>query len=177
MRTQLFNQYILQHSSGAFAMALQMLRSREEAKDVMQDACCALLRQARLPEDSQQFRMLLYKVVRNKAIDRLRALKVRQSDSFAEHEETLALPVSFSDGGGNPEAQIQLQQQMTLLKTALSQLSAEHRDILLLKDWQGFSYAEIAEILDIEPGTVMSRLHRARLAIREQMARLDEDCE
>lgn len=143
-------------------MAVQMLRCKDDAQDVMQDACYALLRQARLPKDSSQFRMLLFKVVRNKVIDRVRAQKVRRSESW--NEESVA-----ANEQQNPETYWQQQQAQTSIKKALAALSLEHRDIILLKDWQGFSYAEIANILEIEAGTVMSRLHRARLALRQQM--------
>lgn len=156
------NQLIQQHSQGAYAMAVQMLRCKDEAQDVIQDACYALLRQARLPTDSSQFRMLLFKVVRNKVIDRVRAQKIRRSEPL--NEETVA--ASDQD---NPEAYWQQQQTKVSIKQALAALSMEHRDIILLKDWQGFSYADIANILEIEAGTVMSRLHRARLALRQQM--------
>jgi len=175
MRKALFNQYIQQHSPGAFAMAMYMLRNRDDASDVMQDACYSLLKQARLPSDSHEFRLLLFRVVRNKAIDRLRSLKVRASESLSDIELSGKIIPELTSDFADPQQTMIQQQQYVLLHTALGSISAVHRDILLLKDWQGFSYAEIAKILDIEAGTVMSRLHRARLALRETMLALDED--
>ncbi len=167
MRDKVFQQYFEQHSAGAFAMAFQMLRCREEARDAIQDACYSMLKLARLPNDSTQFRLLLFKVVRNKAIDKIRANKVRQSEEFNDG--------STASEADNPQDSLSHQQQYQHLHQALWQLSEEHRDIILLKDWQGFSYAEIAQILDIESGTVMSRLHRARLTLREKLMMLTGD--
>ncbi len=156
------SQLIQQHSQSAFAMALRMLQCREDAYDVIQEACCSLLKQPQLPSDSAQFRMLLFKVVRNKVIDRVRSQKLRQSDPL--NEDTVA-----DAQVGDPLQLLESEQIREKLEWALTQLSLQHRDIILLKDWQGFSYAEIGSILEIESGTVMSRLHRARMALRQLM--------
>lgn len=148
-------------------MAFHMLRCHEEARDALQDACYSMLKSARLPDDSAQFRLLLFKVVRNKAIDRIRANKIRQADVFDDSQT--------AGDSLNPQDALSQQQHMHHLGRALRLLSDEHRDIILLKDWQGFSYADIAQILGIEAGTVMSRLHRARLALREQLMTLEGD--
>ncbi len=160
VRKQVFDQYVQQHSQGAFAMAFHMLRCRDDAQDVLQDACYSMLKQATLPEDSTQFRMLLFKVVRHKVIDRLRAKKVRQEESLEEQQ-------TVDNNKLSPQAFWQKQQEHEALNRALLELKQEQRDIILLKDWQGFSYADIANILEVEAGTVMSRLHRARLALRK----------
>lgn len=169
MRANVFNQYFQSHSPGAFAMALQMLGCREDARDVLQDAGCSLLKQPQLPEQSTEFRMLLFRVVRNKAIDRLRARKVKNCQEFDEQASTEA---SNEVEQQNPQHYWQQQQTSSQLKKALLRLNDEQREIILLKDWQDFSYAEIAQIIGVETGTVMSRLHRARLKLRELMKQM-----
>jgi RNA polymerase sigma-70 factor (ECF subfamily) len=61
------------------------------------------------------------------------------------------------------------QQQHTALNQALISISVQQREIVLLKDYHDFSYLQIAEILDIAPGSVMSRLHRSRNALKEAL--------
>ncbi|WP_144393120.1 RNA polymerase sigma factor [Pleionea sediminis] len=167
MKSSLVNQMIQEHSQGAFAMAMNMLKCRDDAQDVIQDALYSLLKQPRLPSESNQFRMLLFKVVRNKVIDRIRAKKKRKAEVLEEEH-------SPSCGHHEPDNQYEQALMKTQLQQALTALSAEHRDIILLKDWQGFCYADIANILGIEPGTVMSRLHRARLALRNLLQQGDD---
>ena len=71
------------------------------------------------------------------------------------------------DPGANPEQALDLTQRDEALKLALASISAEQRQIVVLRDYLGLTYAEIADVLSIAQGTVMSRLHRARLALKE----------
>ena len=70
-----------------------------------------------------------------------------------------------------PDAIAEQREQLTLLKAELTQLPAEQYELILLRDYHQLSYAEIAEVLSIPIGTVMSRLHRARMELRRRMER------
>jgi RNA polymerase sigma-70 factor (ECF subfamily) len=78
------------------------------------------------------------------------------------------MPVDeLKDRGATPEQAAELDDRDRELKLALATITNEQRQIVILRDHLDLSYAEIADVLDIAPGTVMSRLHRARLALRE----------
>ena len=77
--------------------------------------------------------------------------------------------------GDGPEAALEALQRDRGLERALAELTAEHRQIIVLRDYLDLAYADIAAVLDIAPGTVMSRLHRARLALRERLEQTNEE--
>ena len=74
---------------------------------------------------------------------------------------------SLVDGHATPEQALEIEDRDREIKRALAAISNEQRQIVILRDHLDLSYAEIADVLDVAPGTVMSRLHRARLALRE----------
>jgi RNA polymerase sigma-70 factor (ECF subfamily) len=139
------------HREKAFALAYQYLHNREDAKDIVQDAFIKAYENLGKFNLSKKFSPWLLTIVRNLSIDFLRRNK-RISDD--------GLPPVVSDERHHrrPDA--------LLLRSevwrALELLSENQREIIFLKDYQGHSYNEIAEILDIPLGTVMSRLHHAR---------------
>lgn len=149
----------------AFGFALQLLRNREDALDVTQDALVSFFDHLDRFDESRQVDPWLLSIVRNQAYDFLRRRKVRAAESLEDLLERGApLPV-----GQRPAAldRVEHDELRARLWKALGALSAEHREILVLRDYQDLSYLEIAEVLGIPKGTVMSRLHRARRALRE----------
>jgi RNA polymerase sigma-70 factor (ECF subfamily) len=152
---------LAESTQGAFKLAMQLLQQPADAHDVLQDAAAIAISHPSAPQArSDEFRPWFYKVVRNKSIDRLRELKRKN------HEELLEESVATPERHG-PEATLQQSQLQQQVQLALAKLSLEQREIILLKDFHGFAYGDISEILDIPKGTVMSRLHRARMALRE----------
>jgi RNA polymerase sigma-70 factor (ECF subfamily) len=150
-------------TQGAFKLAMQLLQQPADAHDVLQDAAAIAISHPGAPRArSNEFKPWFYKVVRNKAIDRLRELKRKNHESLDEQSVT-----TLERHG--PEAVLQQSQLQQQVQLALTKLSREQREIILLKDFHGFAYGDIAQILDIPKGTVMSRLHRARMALREQL--------
>jgi RNA polymerase sigma-70 factor (ECF subfamily) len=150
-------------AQSAFKLAMQLLQQPADAHDVLQDAAAIAISHPGAPRArSNEFKPWFYKVVRNKAIDRLRELKRKNHDSLDEQSVT-----TLERHG--PEAVLQQSQLQQQVQLALTKLSREQREIILLKDFHGFAYGDIAQILDIPKGTVMSRLHRARMALREQL--------
>ena len=67
----------------------------------------------------------------------------------------------------DPAARSERKERTTAVREAISALHADHREILVLRDMQGYSYAEIGEMLGLEPGTVKSRINRARMQVKE----------
>lgn len=102
------------------------------------------------------------RVVRNHCIDMLR----RRRPSAGVIDELL-------DAGPGPDIVLEMEQRDLGLQKALRSLSPDQRQIIILRDYMDMNYIEIANILDIANGTVMSRLHRARMALKEELSRYD----
>ena len=109
------------------------------------------------------FKPWFLRVVRNRCIDLLR----RRRPTGVDVE---LLP----DPGVSPVDRVQKQERDASLRRALGALNPDHRQVLVLRDYLDLSYAEIAAVLDVAPGTVMSRLHRARMNLKEQLEDDDE---
>jgi RNA polymerase sigma-70 factor (ECF subfamily) len=162
-------QTLAQVAQGAFKFALQMLNQAADAEDVLQDAVSVAISHKEAPStNSHDFKPWFYKVVRNKSIDRLREKNRKQGEQWDE-TDTSELQVY-----PNPEQVLQTEQLNQQLQRALQALPANQREIVLLKDYHQLSYLDIAELLDIPKGTVMSSLHRARLALQMLLTDLEK---
>ena len=140
---------------------MQFLDQREAAEDVIQAAVVTALSHPAAPSrHTTHFRAWFFTVVRNKALDHLRARKRWQAQGDVD-----ALPAE----NPSPEVAAARSQTRESINAALLQLPLGQREIVLLRDYHGFRYAEIASILEIPLGSVMSRLHRARVALRKRL--------
>ena len=154
-------------TQGAFTLALQILGQTADAQDVLQDAVSIAIEHRSAPKsNSVDFKPWFYRVVRNKSIDKLRQQKRHKSDEFDENTVAESVVKLAAD----PEQAMHTSQLNKQVNTALNMLPDKQREIVLLKDFHHMSYLQIAEVLDIPKGTVMSTLHRARLALRELLA-------
>lgn len=146
--------------SGAHALAIQILGNADDAADAVQDAFAGVLaRPAAYDRRRGPLRPWFLRVVRNRCIDLLR--KRRPLAEVAVD--------SLADSAATPEQALEADQRDDAIRRALAGLRAEQREIVVLRDYLDLSYAEIATVLDMPSGTVMSRLHRARLALREAL--------
>lgn len=155
----------MQHiTRGALQLAMQITGNRDDAMDVLQNAVIKSLEHRHAPKpDDAGYRAWFYRVVHNQAIDWLRSQRKFDRDANIDQ-----LP-----GQSDPHKTLALEERKFLLHKALNGLGAEQREIICLKDFHDFSYQEIAQIMGLEKGTVMSRLHRARLALKDKLAALD----
>ena len=133
-----------------FAFARVMLGEAEAARDIVQEAASKALAAARVPSDAAAYRAWMFRIVRNAAIDEIRRRRLPEP----EVDGSAGL-WRFDDAC---IAKITVQQGLTML-------GAEHREIISLIDIAGFSYADVAAMLGIPAGTVMSRIARAREAL------------
>lgn len=145
----------------AFALAYRLLNNRDDALEVVQSSIEKAINHPSAPKlDHAEFKPWLFTVVRNKSIDILRH---QQRVKKIEHEDYhSSAPVN-----SEPEKILQKIQLKDALENAINQLNMQQKEIVLLRDYHNFSYAEISKILGIANGSVMSRLHRARMALRE----------
>jgi RNA polymerase sigma factor (sigma-70 family) len=169
-----FERVVLPHLDSAHNVARWLVRDASLAEDVVQDAMLRALSYYAGFRGGDA-RPWLLQIVRNVAYNALARRKQRAETSFDDDvpgDEAPALHVP--DPADDPEAALAKLQDLRQLDRALAALPAELRECVVLKELEGFSYKEIAQVTGVPIGTVMSRLWRARQAL---MRRQPEGCE
>jgi RNA polymerase sigma-70 factor, ECF subfamily len=163
----------LARSSGdaAFRFAFQLVGDRDLARDVAQDALVRLFATLGRVDPERPLAPWLLRIVRNRVIDLHRRERgrsgggswgLRAGPSLDDADRAL----EPADGEPGPLERSERSELQRLMWSCLGRLDPAHREILALRDYQDLSYREIAEVLDIPLGTVMSRLHAARQKLR-----------
>jgi len=150
-----------------YASLFAMLGNRHDAEDVTQETFLTAFRKLDQFERRSSFYTWLHRIAFNAAID-LQRRKKRTKNQFSSGDMTdKAEPKEqLSD---SPASIVMAKETVCQVQIALSRLDQERRNIIVLRDLQGIDYAEIATVLGIRVGTVRSRLHRARIELREIM--------
>jgi RNA polymerase sigma-70 factor (ECF subfamily) len=139
--------------------------SYEEAEDVAQEALVQAFLKLRTFAGSSAFYTWLYRIAINAAISRRRRRRPEVSvEDCRQHRGD-----QLADAGELPPQRLLREERAAQIRCALGRLSEEYRAILVLREIEGFAYDQIAEILGLPAGTVRSRLHRARLQLKEQL--------
>lgn len=154
----------------AYVFALQLIGNPDDAMDVAQDAMVRFFRSLRRFDAARPVRPWLLRIVRNLVRDRARRMRVRKTESLEPTSDD-ALAIEPRDQGPNPEAMTSTRQLQAMVWACVQRLPDHYREVIVLRDYQDFAYAEIAKILKIPRGTVMSRLHRARHMLRDAVNR------
>jgi len=160
-----FEQAVLPHLDAAYNLARWLMRNDQDAQDVAQEA---YLRAFRFFHGFRggDARAWLLKIVRNTCYTWLHANRPLQD--AAEFDENLFCPDSCAP---NPEEAMLQSDSSTLLRKALEKLPLNYREVLILRELEGMSYKEIADITGMPAGTVMSSLSRARGQLRQILTR------
>jgi len=153
----------------AYLFALQLTGHPDDALDVAQEAMLRFFRTLGRFQADRPVRPWLLRIVRNLVRDRARRLRVRRHEPLQPNPEVLV--ADPPDPSPNPEDRATNAELQLLLWRAVKRLPPQFREIVSLRDYLGLSYSEIAVALGIPTGTVMSRLHRARSMLREEMRR------
>ncbi len=153
------------HRNSAFVLGLQLLGNREDAMDVAQEALLRFFASLDRFQAERPVRPYLLRIVRNRVADLWRRRRVRRTESLDAGD----LSRQIADERPGPEESARRAELRRRVWQALSRLPAAKREILVLRDFHDLAYAEIAEVLEIPIGTVMSRLHAARKALREEL--------
>ncbi len=162
-----FAAYVGQHLDGLFGAALRLTRNRANAEDLLQETFLRAWRSFHTYQEGTNVRAWLYRILMNAYIDTYR--KASREPELVDQDDVdefyLYSKVHESDEyrrAGNPEELLLTNLMDANVTGALESLPEPYRSVVLLADVEGFTYKEIAEILNIPIGTVMSRLHRAR---------------
>ena len=157
MATRPFEETVLPHLDAAFNYARWLTRNDADAEDVVQDACLRAMRFCSSLRDGNA-RAWLFTIVRNSWYSRLS----RRRSAGPRQVPSDDVGNALLDEGLDPEERMLQQHTVARVRAALEQLPPDYREILVLREIEGFSYKEIAAALSIPIGTVMSRLARAR---------------
>lgn len=170
--TAAFGVLVRKYQDRLFNSMVHLLRNPSDAEDVVQDTFLQALRKLDTFQGNSQFYTWLFRIARNTAISKLRRKKPTVSLDSTASQQRLDFP---DDDGPSPSTQMERRERQTGLMRAMDQLSSEHRAILILREMEEQSYETISEILDLPVGTVRSRLHRARLQLKELLMRNEND--
>lgn len=154
------------HLRRAFAIAWRILEHREDAEDVVQEAFLRALERLDTLKRGQAFRPWFQRIVVTQALNVRRSRAVRRTEPIPE---TAPAPTR------SPEAAAVDAETRERIRNALDRLPERHRVIVLLSELEGYTSKEIAEILEIPPGTVRWHRHQARAALRDALGTLEED--
>lgn len=152
----------------AFQTALGLVGNRDDAYDISQEAFLRVYRSARTYDRAQPFLPWFYTIVANLSRTWLRR-RSRREHRMVDIDDSSFLMVSDE----TPESNYVAQEQVQLLRKALMQLSFEDREIITLQHFRAMSYDEIAALLEIPKGTVMSRLYYARKRLAKLIREAD----
>ena len=170
---------VQRYQDRAFGVAFSVLRSRADAEDVVQESFVKAYLSLGRFEGKSSFYTWLYRIVYNMAID-YRRKHGKHAQGVELEEEVVARERDVSLGGRTaetPEEHLARRDQRSAIAAGMAELSEEHRTVLTLRELQGLSYEDIAEVTGVNKGTVMSRLHYARKNLQqflERVARQEE---
>jgi RNA polymerase sigma-70 factor (ECF subfamily) len=155
-----------------YAFCLHLVHNVEEAEELTQDVFIKLF--ANLPSfrADAKFSTWLYQIAKNLSLNKLKHLKRRryyQQTSLDARREDGEAGLEVRDEAKNIEALFEDIELQTLIQQKIDALREDYRRMLILRDVEGLSYDEIARRMRLTAGTVKSRLHKARLALRESL--------
>ncbi len=159
-----FGALVTRYQDRLYHSVYRLLHNHEDAHDVVQDAFLSAYESLSSFHGNARFFTWLYRIAFNTAITMKRKQRMIQ-----RRTPTADGPVEPPDSSldSRPEARMESVEEERMIQAGLDRLSAEHRAVLVMKDLDGMKYEEMAEILQVPIGTVRSRLHRARLELRE----------
>lgn len=166
-----FAQLLELHKGKIYGLTLRLTGSAEDAMDLTQETFFNAWRGLPRFHGQSKFSTWLYRLATNAAIDFLRREKRRGAVAtvslYAEEEPQRALDIP--DHRFTPQTELERKELQEAIQRGLGRLSDEHRQALVLREVNGLSYAEIAQVLGVEEGTVKSRISRARMALRKAL--------
>jgi len=167
-----FERDAMQYASQLYSAALRMTRNPSDAEDVVQETFLKAYRAYHTFQEGTNLKAWLYRILTNTYINRYRKAQRRPSEVELGDLQDLYLFHRLGEPSGAEQSaeDFVLEQMVDVdIKQALESLPERFRLPVLLADVEGFSYKEIAEIMDIPIGTVMSRLHRGRKALQKKL--------
>jgi RNA polymerase sigma-70 factor (ECF subfamily) len=166
-----FEQLVKRYDRNIFRIAQHITQNREDAEDVVQDAFLKAYENLDQFQGNSKFYTWLVRIAVNESLMKLRRRKTSKTVSMDEDVETEegSMPREFADWSPNPEQQYGQSELGEILRKTIQGLPTSFRTVFVLRDVEGLSTEETAEMLDLSIPAVKSRLLRARLQLRERL--------
>ena len=158
------------HKERLFHSMVSMLRSREDAVDIVQEAFIQAHRKLDTFRGDSAFYTWLYRIATNRALSFLRKQK-QKPVSIEGINETGGFDPPASDDHSQPLRMVLRKEHRQLVRETLDELSDDYRIVLVMKEFDGLRYDEIAVLTEIPIGTVRSRIHRGRIELADRLKR------
>jgi RNA polymerase sigma-70 factor (ECF subfamily) len=172
-----FEELVRLYQNRIFGLTLRMIGNRQEAEDLAQEVFITVHRAIASYRGEGRFYTWLYRIASNTCKNRIKYLRGRNFHRSVPVEDT---PEAHGAGDGpvvslqgqiaGPEAMAQGTRLQSAIQRELAALDPEHRLLIVLRDIQGLSYSDILRITGLQEGTLKSRLHRARVALKERLS-------
>ena len=164
-----FEELIKDYKKIAYNIALRVLRNVEDAEDASQEALIKVYKNIQNFNMQSTFKVWMYRIVVNTCLDfkrkkNLNPLSIDENIDLGGNSE---IHREIADDSGNPDALVEKNFTSKIVSDAVNKLDDDYKTIIVLRDIEGFSYSEIAEILSCNLGTVKSRLNRARKSLKD----------
>ncbi len=163
-----------------YAVAFSVVKNQQDALDIVQDAFIKVHKHINTFQGTSSFYTWLYRIAMNLAIDHVRKVRrvVDFDDRIGVRDDAVKEPLMPSMGNGNPGKTVVRKELTKKINQALDSLPEYHKAVIMLREVEGLSYEEMAQILQVPKGTVMSRLFHARRKMQESLeGYLDGDLE
>ncbi len=172
-----FQKCVKLYQAKVYGLVFRMLGSQAEAEDVSQEVFVTVFKSIDSFRGDSKFSTWLYRIAANHCKNRIKYLKRRahkqtgELDDAAERELLGSAHSTLGQKQASPVEALEGQQLGHIVQRAITKLDEEHRLLLVLRDVEELSYEEIMQVTGLADGTVKSRLHRARLVLKEEIAR------
>lgn len=169
-----FREIVELYGNQVYNLTFRMIGNREEAEDLSQEVFITVFKSIDSFRGDSKFSTWLYRVTANHCKNRIKYLARRHDRGKAEYDEGVAREavdgqLSAPSPSPRPDKHLEGMQLERLMQDAIATLDEDHRLVILLRDVEELSYEEICTITGLPDGTVKSRLHRARLALRKKI--------
>jgi len=174
-----FHELVTLYQDRIFGLMLRMIGNRQEAEDLAQEVFITVHRAIGGYRGEGRFYTWLYRIATNTCKNRIKYLKGRHFHRSLPVEDTPEAHVQGQDGGPvtslhshipDPEAMVEGARLEAAVQRELAALDPEHRLLIVLRDVEGMTYQDILRVTGLQEGTLKSRLHRARMALRARLA-------
>jgi RNA polymerase sigma factor (sigma-70 family) len=166
MNHEVFENRVLPAKNKLFRFALRFLGNEEEAKDIVQEVFIKVWNGRNQMEEVQNWEAWCMRITKNLSLDRIRVMTRRQTQPI---EQTFDLHLQMP----TPHESAEIGERMQKINHMIEALPDKQRQVIHLRDVEGYSYQEISEILEIDLNQVKVNLFRARTAVREKMMKID----
>jgi RNA polymerase sigma-70 factor (ECF subfamily) len=163
---------IREHAPGVFRLALRLMRNEAEAQDVMQETFLSAFRAVDRFDGRSTLRTWLYRIAYNAALMRLRRSSPEfvSLEEFSEDADGAPVPKELFDWRGFPERELATAELRSEMERAIRDLPETLRAAFVLRELEGLSTEETAAALDAKPDAIKTRMHRARLLLRDRLS-------